>query len=219
MSSRTCADCGKDIQGTRRTRCRECKLLFRAKQAREKYHSTINRVSGQDPRDYEHVDGGAVVDYATNGGFAAPGLAPPVSYRSNPRHDTERWKSQERHQQIGEAEESSMSSWGNLTAPQPDDRRVSFPAPDRGSEFGMRGGREVHQVDDWAAAGQLHRSPGGQRAQQPEGRFGRVEIPQAISAGQLCSPPPNMVAKERAQAEHYQAVSEHARFLLPGRRR
>jgi hypothetical protein len=59
-------------------------------------------------------------------------------------------------------------------------------------------------------------------APRPQSRFGQIEAPEHIHSGQLAAPPALMVEQEdRAQAEQHvqrQALREHARYLLPGRR-
>jgi hypothetical protein len=217
MSANTCIDCGVAVKNARRLRCRECKLLHRAKVAREKYQALRHRIADQSEAD-ERVEVLPVISYV-NGGAALPGMLPsPGQGRTPMQHDRARWL---QHQAAQQAAEPDMQDWSALQARPQDDRRVSFPRPTGLRDGGLRGGRETGPVTDWAAAGQLYReSPRAAQAAlyaAQTSRFGeRVEAPAQLHSGMFEAANPAMVQREQVQVQRQRMASEHMRSQGPG---
>ena len=216
MSQRMCiGGCGTEVTG-RRKRCPECRRKLQRLLDKRLYHAE----RGQDASDYEHLDGdGEVVSYA-HGGYAAPGLAPPVSYRANPRHDL---VTRQRLDRAQADDDNELTSWDEMVAqPRNSGHFVDFHRSSTGHDF--RGRDEVPTIDNWTVEGMAYRQSAmaGQsmmHGHQSDRFGGRVSPPQPpIHSSQLAAPPSSMVQAEAQVAAQERAASDHVRSMLPGRR-
>lgn len=127
MSSRPCSGgCGTQVSGRRR-RCPDCRLKFRAKQERERYHSG----RGQDITDYEHLDDyGEVVDYTTSTAKPPTPDDPTRPYRQHWTHDNVTRIRRLHEMNSADDDEPEITSWEELNARHRQrPNMVEFPAP------------------------------------------------------------------------------------------
>lgn len=239
MIGRTCVGCGKPTGSVRKSRCDPCRAAHRAAAERERYAEARDRQSAtvDEPAEPE-VHGGdgrtpPPVQVTTLLRARRETLREAIQYRQNPRHDA---ATRARLDHAEEAEASDMTSWDQLNGSPQNGHAVAFhPAQGPGEPavdgFGRRQ-RSVgaYAVDNPAAAGAAfspsvaagHRAVHAQQhAHQGAGRFGPNVQPAQVHAGQFGSAP-HLAAQEhiatKAEQAQRQAMAEHARYLLPGRR-
>lgn len=170
MSLKTCVDCGARVN-SRARRCSECKRIFRAKNAREKYHSASTRVP-DDSHEAPAGLGGEVVDYS-QGGDPLAGMRPVASYRPHHNHDHNTRVRKQRDAE--QSEDNSMSDWDRVVANQADyGILVAFEAPSWSpAASGVSGfylSTEARPVDFSDVAGQAFRP----RVEPDNGRRGHL---------------------------------------------
>jgi hypothetical protein len=227
LRRKRCADCRAPLSaGSSSDRCGGCQELYAAELA---------GLQGEHVPPGAYSEAGAVVDYS-RGGFSAPGMAPPVAYRPNPRHDSVQRARLDQQQNSGDGEADQMTWNSSLEAVRASGRFVNFPTPDmtpapdplgrsvpRDRGLYGRDGSPGQLLSAAAGGVQYVRAPAAPAQMQvrKQGkRFGdNVREPIQVVSGHLVAPPQSMLNAEARVTQQDRSEADHLRDLLPGRRR